>query len=287
MFKFCPSALTEVPVALTCDPAMEEANSREALDRYLETGDPSELTIPRDVSCAVIRPLGPDDQNDARDEAGTRPYLGDHVYARIKEDREAVAHETQAQELAEQGRKLLEALVAAHPEKRNSRKRDQKRARKEAEHKAIIQAAEDALIRAQRRRATLQNALTEEEALALVYRGRWNERHARAIVRRACLYVPILDQDTGEVVTRETFGADPLRFLDQVEPLELRRKLFGEIWFHALKMAGLSSLGKARYVARPGCEPTSARCTSGRVTTADDLLICTERGGSVVAPSAS
>lgn len=56
-FKLRKSAKESIRLPLACDPAMIEANSKDALKHYLETRDPAGLNIPADATHVVVRPL--------------------------------------------------------------------------------------------------------------------------------------------------------------------------------------------------------------------------------------
>lgn len=74
-----------IPLPLACDPDVQAANSPEALQRYLETGDPSGLTIPDGATMISVRALGKGEGVDiARDVAGDPLlHLGMVVHQRI------------------------------------------------------------------------------------------------------------------------------------------------------------------------------------------------------------
>jgi len=256
-FRFYPSSKTEVPVALACDPVVAAANSEQDLAGYLETGDPSHLVLPAGASLAIMRPPSPQDCGRALDDAGRRPFLGEHLHRTIEQDQEARAHERAADEdkAAWSELRASEAPDAAELE------------RIEAEYTAALQ-------RAAARRARLREALDDEEREALIHRGRWHERYVRALVRHALVYLPVIDAETGEPVERSVFAADPMRWLDQVDPPALRAELISELFVHAHRLEGLSAVGKARCAARPGSGPTSAPCPSGTARTASGTPAC-------------
>lgn len=77
------STLTELTIPLACDPCIKQANSREALELFLKTSDPTHLNIPASATRYRIRALGPNEKRRARTAAGMPPVLGGQVADRL------------------------------------------------------------------------------------------------------------------------------------------------------------------------------------------------------------
>lgn len=71
-----PITTDPIRIPLAADPRLAGANSVEAVRAYLESGDPSELTVPDGVLHITIRPPTPYDRADAEARAGVAPVAG-------------------------------------------------------------------------------------------------------------------------------------------------------------------------------------------------------------------
>lgn len=74
--RFPALAPTPIRLPLACDPLMVSANSPDALYRYIETGDPTGLTVPEGATHIVVRPLTPLRRTDVERAAGAGSALG-------------------------------------------------------------------------------------------------------------------------------------------------------------------------------------------------------------------
>lgn len=85
MIRFYPDASKPVTLPLACDPSMREANSDDALSAYLESSDPSSLTVPPDTTQVVLRPLTHAELAEVRRNAGPAPMFGIRIQSRLDE----------------------------------------------------------------------------------------------------------------------------------------------------------------------------------------------------------
>ncbi len=74
--RFPSLAPTPIRLPLACDPLMVASNQPDALYRYIETGDPSGLTVPEGTTHIVVRPLTPLRRADVERAAGSGSALG-------------------------------------------------------------------------------------------------------------------------------------------------------------------------------------------------------------------
>jgi len=79
-----------IRIPLWSDPAIQQANSTEAVSEYIATGDPSVLDVPDHATIITIRALSAAEMGAAARAAGRRPQLGAVVAQRKAEARKAI-----------------------------------------------------------------------------------------------------------------------------------------------------------------------------------------------------
>jgi len=84
MIHWHPDASSPVDLPLSCDPSVQEANTAEALEDYLRTGDPEPLVIPADSTLITVKPLTEAELSTCRREAGRPSVLGEQVLTELR-----------------------------------------------------------------------------------------------------------------------------------------------------------------------------------------------------------